>query len=105
MALTTVFEKNMRKYGLGKTTKRIASPRAMGSIGGRGKREKDRMLLLGRILFVGGFIGLAIQILDIWLEIFGLPIDKSHLPFALAWWACFGGAAALGTWLMKKHGD
>jgi len=63
------------------------------------------MLLLGRILFVGGFLGLAVQILESWLGLFGLPIDKAHLPLALAWWACFGGAAALGVWLMKKNGD
>lgn len=62
------------------------------------------MLLFGRILFVGGFLGLAVQIFDSWLHLLDLPIDKAHMTYALLWWAGFGGAAALGVWLMKKHG-
>lgn len=61
------------------------------------------MLLLGRAMFVIGFVGLAIQIFDVWLGLLGLPIDKEHLTFALLWWACFGGMAAGGVMLMKKH--
>jgi hypothetical protein len=63
------------------------------------------MLLLGRAMFVIGFVGLAIQIFDVWLGLLGLPIDKEHMTYALLWWASFGGMAALGTMLIKKHGD
>ncbi len=61
------------------------------------------MLLLGRAMFVIGFIGLAIQIFDVWLGLLGLPIDKEHLVFALLWWGGFGALAAGGVLIMKRN--
>ncbi len=62
------------------------------------------MLLLGRVLFVVGFAALALQIFESWFGWFSLPIGKENMTTALLWWACFGGMAAGGVHLMKKHG-
>ncbi len=61
------------------------------------------MLLLGRVLFVVGFAGLALQIMESWFGFTGLPIDNAHMVNAILWWTVCGGMAAGGVWLMKRH--
>lgn len=61
------------------------------------------MLLLGRVLFVIGFAGLALQIAESWLGLTGLPINNEHMTNALLWWMICGGMAAGGVMLMKRH--
>lgn len=61
------------------------------------------MLLLGRVLFVVGFAGLALQIAESWLGLTGLPIDNTHMVNAMLWWTVCGGMAAGGVWLMKRN--
>jgi hypothetical protein len=61
------------------------------------------MLLLGRVLFVVGFAGLALQIAESWLGFTGLPIDNTHMTNAMLWWAVCGGMSAGGVWLMKRY--
>lgn len=60
------------------------------------------MLLLGRFLFVAGFLGLAVQIIESWFGLFGLPITNAQMMNALLWWMVFGAIAAGGVWLMKR---
>jgi hypothetical protein len=63
------------------------------------------MLLLGRAIFVIGFIGLTVQIFEAWLGLLNLPITKDHMLYAMLWWAGFGSLAAGGVLLMKKYDD
>ena len=62
------------------------------------------MPLLGRILFVVGFAGLAFQIQESWLGLTGLPIDSNHMTNAIVWWAVCGCMAAGGHWINKRYG-
>ncbi len=61
------------------------------------------MLLLGRVLFVVGFSGLALQIAESWFGFTGLPIDNKHMTNAMLWWMVCGGMAAGGVTLMKRN--
>jgi len=63
------------------------------------------MALLGRIMFIAGFLGLSFQIAESWLGMTGLPITRDHMFNAMLWWTGFGVVAALGVVINRKFGS
>jgi len=63
------------------------------------------MLIFGRVLFYVGFLGLAFQMFESWLELTGLPITNDNLFNAMLWWTGCAAIAGVGLIIKKKNGD